>query len=389
MSTPSSAARCGVSRITSSLVLFAVAIVVVSAASPAGAQTFTLLYTFTGKPDGANPFGGLVADRNGNYYGTTQYGGTHNYGSVFELSPPAVSGGDWTETVIWSFAGGADGAIPSYQLAMDGRGRLYGETQSDGNTGCTCGTVFELAPPKTSGASWTKRVIYALTSGNQPYGGIIIDSSGAVYGTQVLGGTFGFGLAFKIAPTTGGGFTETTIYNFGATGTDSEQPYGPLTMDSSGNLYGVSLYGGVKNIGTVYELTPPTSGTGPWSNSILHSFAGGASGCNPEGNVILDNLGRLYGPTSFCGGVSDDGVIFRLMPSTGSGPWVESVLHTFSSADGGGNYPSLSLDAKADVFYGTSYYGGGYGLVFQLTPPTGGGGAWSESVLHTFTGGSD
>jgi len=390
MWTRSSAARCFIRRNMFSLVLFAMALIFVSTtANFANAQTFTLLHMFTGSPDGANPFGGLVADRNGNYYGTTEYGGVHNYGSIFELSPPALSGGAWTEAVIWSFAGGADGSYPSFQLVMDGGGRLYGETQGGGSAACGCGTVFELAPPKESGGNWAKRVIYTLTSGDHPYGGVILDSGGSVYGTQVHGGTFGLGQAFKLSPNANRSFTETTLYNFGATHADSKQPFGPLNMDSSGNLYGVSLYGGMRNLGTVYRLTPPASGTGSWSNSILRTFIGGASGCSPEGNLILDSLGRLYGTATGCGGVADNGVIFQLTPPTGSGPWVESVLHTFGATDGGGAYPSLSLDTKAEVFYGTSYYGGLYGVVFKLAPPAAAGEAWSESVLHTFTGGVD
>jgi uncharacterized repeat protein (TIGR03803 family) len=393
MSTLRSSAREGCQHIFRA-VLFAVATLLVCAtASPASAQTFTTLHAFTGTPDGASPFGGLVTDRKGNHYGTTQYGGTSNNGTVFEMSPPTVSGGDWTETVIWNFAGGTEAGRPSYQLAMDAKGNLYGEAESGGSTACSCGAVFVLVPPRAEGEPWTERVIYAPTVGTLGadvfYGGLTLDSSGALYGTQFGGGTFNEGLAFKITPTAGVGFTVTTLYNFGAASADSDQPWGPLTIDLSGNLYGVSLYGGTKNLGTAYKLTPPATGAGLWSNSILYSFGGGASGCNPEGNVILDKLGRLYGQATSCGGTSNNGVIFRLTPQTGSGPWVESVLHTFSSVDGGGNYPSLSLDAKADLFYGTSYYTGEFGVVFQLAPPASGVGTWTYTVLHTFTGGSD
>jgi len=214
------------------------------------------------------------------------------------------------------------------------------------------------------------------------------DSAGTLYGTQYQGGTYGSGLAFKIVANANGGFTETTLYNFGASSTDAQAPYGPLTIDLSGNLYGVSLAGGTKGIGTVYRLTPPAGGTGSWTNSLLHSFAGGASGCDPEGNLALDNLGRVYGQATSCGGTSNNGLIFRLAPPNGSGPWVASVLHTFGSNDGGGFYPSLSLDGRAGILYGTSFYGGGNGLIFQLTQAAGGG-TWTETVLHTFTGSAD
>jgi uncharacterized repeat protein (TIGR03803 family) len=371
--------------------LLVVATVLVCAANPVSAQTFTVLHTFAGAPDGSSPFGGLVADRNGNYYGTTQFDGTSDGGTVFELSPPAESGGEWTETVIWNFARGADGEEPSFQLVMDGEGNLYGETQSGGNPKCGCGTVFVLARPKTPGGKWTKRVIYTPTGGSGAvlYGGLALDSTGAVYGTQFIRGTFNRGLAFKITPTTGGGFMETTLYNFGATTTDSAEPFGPVTLDSNGNLYGVSKGGGTNNLGTAYKLTPPSTGTGLWSNSVLYSFATGDPGCNPEGNVVLDKAGRLYGQTTSCGGTANNGVIFRLTPSAESGtPWTESILHTFSTTDGGGLFPSLSFNTKTETLYGTSFYGGGAGgangLVFQLTPPAGGAGAWTETVLYTF-----
>lgn len=211
MSTLSSAAV--ICRHISSAVLFAVAALLICAAvTPGSAQTFTTLHSFTGTPDGASPFGGLVAGRNGNYYGTTIYGGTSNNGTVFEMSPPTASGGDWTETVIWSFAGGAGGEYPSFQLAIDGRGRLYGETYGGGGGICSCGVVFVLVPPETSGANWTVQVLWSST--DTLYGGLTLDATGALYGIQPGGGTFNGGLAFKLTPTAGVGFTETTLYNF-------------------------------------------------------------------------------------------------------------------------------------------------------------------------------
>ena len=390
MSSPSSVSRSGICQFMISLALFAAAMLfVVAAVDPASAQTFITIHKFTSSPDGSSPFGGLVADSQGNYYGTTQFGGTSNNGTVFELSPPAVGGGHWTESVIWSFAGHSDGASPSYQLLIDAKGNLYGETQYGGNA-CSCGTVFALLPPKTTGGPWTKLVLYASSgSGGYISDALTVDRSGTMYGTQYLGGTYSSGQAFKVAPATGGGFTGTVLYNFGVTGTDSKEPYGPLTLDSNGNLYGVSNIGGTNDLGTVFRLTPPAGGGGNWTNAVLYSFPGAGAGCNPGGNIILDQSGRLYGQATSCGGNADRGVIFRLSPPTGSGPWTESVLHTFSSADGGGPYPSLILDAKTNVFYGTSFWGGGYGVVFQLKPPAGGAGTWIERVIHTSTGLSD
>jgi uncharacterized repeat protein (TIGR03803 family) len=371
-----------------SVVLFAVSMMLVAASfSPAAsAQTYTTLHSFAGSPDGQLPFGGLVGDAKGNFYGTTQYGGTLFGGTVFELSPPAAVGGDWTETVIWNFAGGIAGGTPSFQLVMDPKGNLYGEVQSGGNPFCSCGGVFVLVPPKTAGGNWSERIIYAPTGGSSGtsvfYGGLVLDSSGALYGTEYNGGLNSQGLAFKIASVAGGGFRETDLYNFGASSTDAMQPWGPLTLDASGNLYGVSLLGGASGNGTAYKLTPPAGGIGAWTNTVLYSFPGGSGGCQPEGNLIMDKAGRLYGQTTDCGGTARSGVLFRLTPPTGGGSWTETVLHTFSSTDGGGAYPSLSLNTKTNVFYGTSFYAG---VVFELKPPTSGSGKWIEGVVATTT----
>jgi uncharacterized repeat protein (TIGR03803 family) len=386
---PGCASNRGVLAVGRGLLLSVVSMMFGSASFlPASAQTSTTLHTFTGSPDGEHPFGGLVGDAKGNFYGTTQAGGTTGNGTIFELSPPATGGGDWTETVIWNFAGGMGGGTPSYQLVMDVKGNLYGEVQSGGNAFCSCGGVFVLVPPKPSGGNWSERIIYAPAAGGGIsasdvfYGGLILDSSGAVYGTEFDGGVNSEGLAFKIAPLAGGGFRETTLSNFGPTATDAMQPWGPLTLDSSGNLYGLSLLGGASGNGTAYKLTPPAGGSGTWSNTVLYSFPGGSGGCQPEGNLILDKAGKLYGQTTSCGGTANRGVIFRLTPPAGSGSWTESVLHTFSSTDGGGLYPSLSLNAKANIFYGTSFYAG---VVFELKPPAGGSRTWIEAVIATAT----
>jgi hypothetical protein len=359
----------------------------------ARAQTFNTLYTFTGAPDGGNPFGGLLADGKGNYFGTTSGGGISNNGTVFELSPPAVSGEVWTETIIWDFAGGADGSDPSFQLVKDAKGNLYGETRGGGNPTCSCGTVFVIVPPKTTGGIWAKHIIYLPSAFFPGQGGglwgLTIDSTGILYGIRTAGGIYDGGLAYKLVPAVGeGGYEATVIYYFGVTSTDSMTPSSSLAMDASGNLYGVSSFGGADNFGTAYKLTPPSTGSGLWSNTVLHSFTTGSDGCFPLVlNVVLDKLGRLYGQSSQCGGPAANGTFFRLTPPTGSGGWTESILYTFGSADGGGQYASLSLDAKTNSFYGTSFYG--TPVVYQLTPPAGGAGAWTDTVLHTFTGGTD
>lgn len=382
MPTLSSAAQCVVRRNLSNFLLFAVATIFASGgAIAASAQTFTVLHTFSGSPDGANPYGGLVGDGHGNYYGTTSAGGSSGNGTVFKMSPPTASGGDWTETIIWNFAGGLSGSFPMSPLVID-KGRLYGEAINGGDATCGCGVVFVLVPPSSGGGIWTEHVLWTPTTSGFFYEGLTLDSSGDLYGIMQTGGTFNEGIAFKLAPTAGG-FTETTLYNFGATRGDSKEPYGPLTMDASGNLYGVSYEGG-GGAGTVYELKPPATGTGPWSNTVLKSFNNqNGEGMFPQGNLIFDKLGRLYGQyTVGAGG------FFRLTPPKGSGPWGYSILYE-GTVNEFTVIPSLTFDAKADLFYGTSFYGGFNGLAFQLSPPAGGAGDWTETNLYGFSGGAD
>ena len=362
-----------------------VVLAILGAATQSTAQTFTTLYSFFDGADGQSPFGGLVADASGNYYGTTQWGGEFYYGTVFELSPPSSGGVDWTETVIWNFKGRDNGSSPAYRLAMDKLGNLFGETLQGGEYGS--GTVFMLTPPGAPGGSWTERTIFVPAGyGEVFFGELLIDSAGDLYGTQFSGGDFGVGTAFKLTPGPDGHFVPTTLYSFGATDGDSEWPRGPLTMDSAGNLYGVSYGGGAYEYGTAYKLTRPAKGSTSWTNSVLYSFGNGTQGCVPEGNVILGGSGRVYGQTAACGALGN-GVFFRLTPSA-SGPWTESVLYAFSTTDGGNEYPTLAFDAKANVFYGTSFYGGGNGVVYELSPPEGEGDGWTDTVLYSFAGGT-
>jgi uncharacterized repeat protein (TIGR03803 family) len=373
------------SQLSKSMCLCVALLVALATGSPA--QTFTTIHTFTNTPDGEGPFGGLVADGKGNFYGTTEYGGAYGFGTVFELSPSASG---WNETIIWSFAGKADGAEPSYQMVVDASGNIFGETQVGGNFGCNCGTVFELQPPASQSGAWTKVLLYTFTgaNGSLPYGGLTLDSGGNLYGVKFNGGAFGYGLAFRLAPAAGG-YSESTLYAFGNTTAAPATPYGPLLMDSAGNLYGVSQGGGAQSSGTVYRLTPPANSSGRWTSTTLFAFKGAGSGCAPEGNLLMDASGNLYGQATSCGS-SNTGLIFRLSPPTISGaPWTEAILHQFGARDGGGFYPSLSFDSSKTNLYGTSFYADSYGVVFELKPPAIEGAPWTEKILHSFTSGSD
>jgi uncharacterized repeat protein (TIGR03803 family) len=360
-----------------------------------------VLHSFNGT-DGWSPEAGLIFDAAGNLYGTTEYGGTggncgaYGCGTVFELTPNGSGG--WTETVLYSFCpqtGCTDGANPAAGLIFDAAGNLYGTTEYAG--AYNSGTVFELTPNGSGG--WTETVLYSFcsqancTDGYGPLAGLIFDASGNLYGTTRDGGAYGYGTVFELTPTGGGGWTETVLHSFNQNGTDGAYPYAGLTFDTAGNLYGTTAYGGPYDYfgghpGTVFELTP-TAGGG-WTETVLYSFcsqANCADGLNPYAGLIFDSAGNLYGTTPVGG--QGHGTVFELTPTAGGG-WTEQVLLNFNGTDG--NYPTAGLifDAAGNL-YGTTYEGGswtgcsdgpnGCGTVFELTPAAGG---WTQTVLHSF-----
>ena len=331
-----------------------------------GGWTETVLHSFINDGvDGYNPVSGLIFDNAGNLFGTTNYG--PGYGTVFELSP--AQGGGWTEKVIYVFTGPNDGRYPR-GLAFDSSGNLFGTT-ANGGIYCSlfqgCGTVFELSPTQDGG--WTETVLHSFGDGMDgvtPLAPPIIDSAGNLYGTTSAGGLGpGNGTVFELSPAEGGGWTFTTIYEFGAL-PDGQQPWtGPLVFDSARNLYGTTAAGGTNNNGTVYELSP--GGGGSWTETVLHSFGSGVDGVEPLGGVIVDADGNLFGTTSQ-GGVDGQGTAFELSPN-GSGGWTEAVLHNFlgNSADGGFPFAGLTFGAAGN-FYGTTALSGAFnrGTVFEL-----------------------
>jgi uncharacterized repeat protein (TIGR03803 family) len=259
--------------------------------------------------DGVAPAGGLIFDASGNLYGTTVNGGTHgNAGTVFELSPKA--GGGWTERILHSFGSNSvDGGAPAAGVILDAGGNLYGTTQAGGIS--NSGTVFELSP--AAGGGWKEKILHYFDSGvndgRNPYGnGLILDAAGNLYGTTMEGGASGEGTVFQLSPNAGGGWTETLLHSFNNdNGTDGYYPSGGLIFDAAGNLYGMSYYGGpgsctqngggsIVGCGTVFKLTPAAGGT--WTETLLHSFLdNGTDGYVPQGNLIFDAAGNLYGAT--------------------------------------------------------------------------------------------
>ena len=267
--------------------------------------TETVLYSFQQGTDGHNPwFGDLIFDKAGNIYGTTVYGGEFGYGTVYELM---LSGGTWTESVLYNFSGGSDGGNPYAGLTFDTAGNLYGTTEAGGSS--NLGTVFQLSP---SGSGWAERVLYNFqggTDGGNPYTGLIFDDlSGNLYGDTYAGGT-----VFELT-LSGGIWTLKTLYIFSAGGGGPEG--GTLAMDGAGNLYGTTQGLGAHNAGNVWELTPSGGG---WTYKDLYDFEDGSDGGYPYGTLVFDAGGDLYGTTSTGGDLSCNngngcGVVWEITP---------------------------------------------------------------------------
>jgi hypothetical protein len=346
-----------------------ICLLVLVLASPAWASgKEQVLYRFQGIPDGAIPVGGVVFDSNGNLYGATTEGGAlghtcdsvYECGTVYQLTP---QGSTWNETILHTFQGHwhGDGASPFGSLIVDSANNLYGTTSYGGTGGCLllggpvgCGTVYEMSPPQNKGADWTYTVLYSFRGGKDGY-----------------------------------------------------LPTGSLVFDAKGNLYGATYYGGGygtcdKGIypycGTVFELSPPKAKGGKWTEKVLYSFKSGTDGADPNGNLVFDKKGALYGTTFFGGnqGCPQDGgvgcgTIFKLSPPAKEGhAWGYEVLHRFNngpqSVQGDGVNPSVGviLDEKG-VVYGTTISGvTAEGTLFALTPSLKRDSPWGETLVHSF-----
>ena len=335
-----------------------------AAVRPAHGQTETVLYSFANTPDGANPrYVTPILDTQGNLYGTTEYGGAYDFGTVFELTPSG------TETVLHSFdVNGTDGAYPVGSLVMY-KGNLYGTT-IEGGTDNIDGTVFEL---KHTTKGWSETILHsfgAIGDGAQPNCALTVDTLGSLYGTTNVGGAYSGGTVFKLTPSK----KETILLSFG-NGQDGINPMAGVILDTAGNLYGTTEYGGIYGYGTVYKLSP--SGT----ETILHNFdLNGADGAYPVSRLVMYK-GNLYGTTA-SGGAYGDGTMFEV---TLSG--TETILHSFANNDIDGTNPYAGLTMHNGNFYGTTAGGGGIGsvagIVFEITP------SGSETIVHVFGGDPD
>ncbi|PYX46692.1 MAG: hypothetical protein DMG79_15670, partial [Acidobacteria bacterium] len=341
---------------------------------PATAQTDETLYSFTGYADGGDPLSSLVADSSGNLFGTAFVGGPNGAGEVFELT--RTPSGSWNQSVVYGFTGGADGANPYYaDVILDAAGNLYGTTVGGGDH--NLGVVFKLTRSETG---WTESVLYSFAGGSDganPYAGLVFDKAGNLFGTTYGGGSGGIGTIFELSPGTPGQWTETVLHTF--TGLDGDSPAGGLTLGRNGNLYAVTQGGGAHHSGAVYQLTHSTRG---WNETVLYSFTGGADGSSPYAErLLIDNSGHIYGTTEG-GGAHQLGAVFRLslLPSH---HWKEQVLYSFDGSVAANPASGLIADGAGNL-YGTCVNGNGetVGAVYKLLRQP--GDQWTEINLHVF-----
>jgi uncharacterized repeat protein (TIGR03803 family) len=330
----------------------------VAAAVPSQAQTETLLHQFTGSLDGAAPIAGPVL-KGTTLYGTTVEGGNGpgnpGYGIVYALTTTG------NEKILHTFAGNqnGDGSEPYGGVVVDAHGNLYGVTDYGGNS-CNCGTVYKLTK---SGKSYVETILYSFSGSDGAYPYYVtpvLDKLGNLYGTTWGGGYYGNGTVFKLS----GGIL-TTLHSFGSVGGDVYKPGSGVTLDANGNLYGAASSGGAYGYGALYEIT--SQGT----YSVLYNFTGGADGSSPQGPPVFKN-GKLYG-TAQSGGAGCTwgcGVVYEFTPAKGKKAAKETVLHTFNGTDG--LYPmygSLVFDKEGNV-YGTTIDGGptNLGNIYKMAP---------------------
>ena len=368
------------------LVLFLVTLALAASAWAAGTES--VIYNFNNySGDGYYPYSGLVADKAGNLYGATYQGGSNGLGSVFELK---LTGGVWTETLLYSFAGGTtDGEYPVYSpLVFDTAGNLYGTTQNGGST-CNCGTVFELSK---SGGGWKETILHAFLGSSQkdgylPQAGLSFDTAGNLYGTTQYGGLNNQGAVFQLAPVKGG-WKYKVIHAFSSQNGGAYYPLGGITQGADGYYYGTTYYGGFAyNAGTVYRLFQARN---VWVAQNVFYFLEGGDGINPDSSLTMDAKGNMYG-TTYTGGSGEScsggcGTVYKMTKGTND-TYTQSVIYSFQAGDKDGQNPyygGVTVDANGNV-YGTTLYGGkgtqNAGTLYELKVA---GNSYKEVLLWSF-----
>lgn len=389
-------------------------------ASSRAVVTKSTIYSFKGDyqyADGEFPNGlGLVVGPGGELYGFTNRGGTgaglcggDGCGAVFKLTPPSSLSARWTETLIYRFRGGCNGAFPNAgALVRDSTGAIYGTT-SGASPGC--GTVFKLTPPAPPSTQWTHSVLAAFPLGVFPHSLVRDPSNGILYGVTKAGGAANMGSVFKLTPPVPPAtqWTRTILYSFRG-GADGIGPFGAMVIGADGSLFGITNSGGISTAlerdcpvdsypsgcGVVFRLNPPVPPQTAWSESVIYRFKGYDDGAGPQGDLL--RVGNaLFGMTAV-GGSGNAGTIFRLTPPTPPAiAWTKTTLYQFpvratdrAALFGYLPYGRLVRDSTGALF-GTTTAGGLYasGVAYKLAPPVPPSTQWTETVLHHFRGGLD
>lgn len=355
---------------------FAMAMALTAFACTADAQTFQVVHYFTGGQDGAYPGGALTTDTAGHIYSIAGSGGTGNNGTVFELKH---LGSGWTLSPIYEFKGGNDGSSPEGGVVFGPDGLLYGTTFFGGGSP-DAGTAYVLQPPasvcKSTLCFWSEMVLHSFGSGTDaayPASSFVSDQAGNLYGTSEVGGANGAGTVYELTKS-GSSWTENVLYSFLGPPSDGFQPDGAVIFDAAGNLYGTTVTGGTNGDGIAFKLTPAN---GSWNESVLYNFSSNSVGHYAEGTLVMDQVGNLYGTTWI------NGSVYELSHS--SGQWNATALYT---APHFGGLAALAMD-QAGNLYGVSAVGSnggddsGDGFVFKLTKSNG---TWTLTDLHDFDG---
>lgn len=294
-----------------------------------------------------------------------------------------------SERALYNFGapGSGDGLYPFAQIVLDSSGNLYGTTQMGGSY--NAGILFELSP--NGKGQWTETVLHEFTGGSDgdnPGAGLLFDSAGNIYGTAGYGGANGSGVVYELSPQSGGGWAYNVLYSFGAypTSGDGLGPNSALVFDKQGNLFGTTSEGGVagcfEGCGTVFELSPV--GGGVWKEQLIHEFPGdGSDGELPSGGLTIDSSGQLYG-TAQNGGATGSGILYQLRYSSSSNKWLETIVHQFTSTATDGGFPEGGVVSRGGHLYGTTEGGGvnGHGTIFDTTFSKSSG--WVTTTLYSF-----
>jgi uncharacterized repeat protein (TIGR03803 family) len=358
------------------------------AANAAPAVTETVLWRFGTVPDGKYPLGGVLLDKSGNLFGTTNTGGSGYNGTVFELSPPSAGQSAWTENLLYSF-NTYEADRPTGSLVQDSNGVLYGTATAgqDANGG-----VFAVAPNGQGG--WGESVLCDSNCVQVATGGVAIGPDGALI-VPTLGGnnnSVANGFARMLPPSRGPNRTDWTATLVADLSATSYIPNGPPLIGTDNIGYGTAetFNDGTACTGACGAVLQARHVAGGWASEILWQFTGGADGSQPLAGVIRDSAGNLYG-TASAGGAGGAGTVFELSPPHhGQHAWTLTTLWSFSGPDGAAPAAALLADSTGALYGTTSYTltNGTYGcgVVFKLNPPAGGVGSWSKTTLYSFLG---